>query len=187
MMRPGLEDMDERTDKMISINKVQLLGNLAREPEIKETANGKFARLVIATSRRYRDRETGEMKSAAQFHDVVVFNDRFLSVIENYCNKGTQVFVEGALESRSWTDSSNQKRYSTEVVLRAFGSEFQFGNRPSGQSGGQGDNATDRSAGSENSEDRASAGHDEPGQIGDHRSASGFDDFDDDDGSDLPF
>jgi len=124
---------------MISINKVQLCGNLTRDPEIRETANGKMARISLATNRRYRDRETKEVKEQVQFHDVVIFQERLVETVEKYCQKGTQVLVEGALEHRSYADKDGNKRYVSEVVLRSFNSDLQLGTRPGEGSGGGSD------------------------------------------------
>lgn len=119
---------------MLSINKVHIIGNLTRDPEIKETANGRLARLGVATNRRYRDKD-GQMQDATQYHDVVVFQDRLISVIEDYCQKGTQVSVEGTLEHRSYEDKDGIKRNVSEIVIRPYGGEFQLGNRPGGSDG----------------------------------------------------
>lgn len=122
---------------MISFVKVIAVGNLTRDPEIKSTDRGKFARLSIATNRRYRDRNTNEIKELPQYHNVVVFNERLIeAVIEPHCRKGQQVHIEGALETRSWDDEAGNKRYATDIVLRAFNGELQLGSRPNGNSGG---------------------------------------------------
>lgn len=128
---------------MVSINKVQLLGNLTKDPEIKETANGKLARLSLATNRRYRDKE-GQMQDATQYHDIVVFQERLVEVIESYCEKGTQIFVEGSLEHRSYDDRDGNRKYVSEVVIRPYGGELQLGNRAQGGEGGGGNRDSGR-------------------------------------------
>lgn len=126
---------------MLSVNKVTLIGNLTRDPEIKDTSGGKLARFAVATSRRYRDRD-GAMQDSTQFHDVVVFNDRLVDLVDSYCVKGTQVMIEGSLEHRSYDDKDGNKRYVSEVVIRAYGGDIQLGNRPQGQ--GDEDRGSDR-------------------------------------------
>lgn len=143
---------------MISINKVQLCGNLTRDPEIKESANGKFAKLSIATNRRFRDRE-GQMQDAVQYHDVVVFQERLVTVIESYCEKGTQVLVEGSLEHRSYDDKDGIKRYISEVVIRPYGGELQLGSRAQG-----GNSEGGRSEGARNEGGRSEGGRSEGGR-----------------------
>ena len=139
---------------MLSINKVHIIGNLTRDPEIKETANGRLARLGVATNRRYRDKETNEWVDATQFHDVVVFQDRLIDVIENYCVKGTQVSVEGTLEHRSYEDKDGIKRNVTEIVIRPYGGEFQLGQRAGG---------SDREGGGGRNEERSGGRNDDRG------------------------
>lgn len=133
---------------MISFIKVIAVGNLTRDPEIKSTERGKFARLSIATNRRYRDRDTNEMKDIVQYHSVVVFNERLIeAVIEPHCRKGQQVHIEGTLETRSWDDNGT-KRYATDIVLRAFNGDLQLGSRPNGNGGqGGGEERQDKSLG----------------------------------------
>ena len=106
---------------MSSVNKVILVGNLGRDPEIRSTQNGRrIANLSIATSEKWRDKNSGEAKESTQWHKVVIFNDRLSDVCEKYLRKGSKVYVEGALETRKWEDQSGQEKYSTEVVLREF-------------------------------------------------------------------
>lgn len=138
---------------MLSINKVHIIGNLTRDPEIKDTANGRLARLGVATNRRYRDKD-GQMQDATQFHDVVVFQERLIDVIENYCEKGTQVSVEGTLEHRSYDDKDGIKRNVTEIVIRPYGGEFQLGNRAGGAGGGDRDGGRGSDRGGNRGNDR---------------------------------
>lgn len=105
-----------------SVNKVILIGNLGRDPEIRSTQNGgKVANLSIATSESWRDRSSGERRERTEWHRVVVFSEGLIRIIENYLRKGSKVYVEGALQTRKWTDQQGQERYTTEVVLQNFG------------------------------------------------------------------
>ena len=107
---------------MNSLNKVCLLGNVGRDPEVRSTADGKrIVNLAIATSETWRDRVSGERKERTEWHRVVIFNERLAEIAEKYLGKGRQVYLEGTLQTRKWTDQSGQDRYSTEVVLPAFG------------------------------------------------------------------
>lgn len=106
-----------------SVNKVILVGNLGRDPEIRTTQDGKeIANLTLATSESWKDRNTGERREKTEWHRVVVFNDGLIGVIKNYLHKGSKVYVEGSLQTRKWTDQSGVEKYSTEVVLQGFGS-----------------------------------------------------------------
>ncbi len=104
-----------------SVNKVILVGNLGRDPEIRTTQDGtRVANLSLATSESWRDKNTGERKERTEWHRIVVFNERLVDVIEKYVKKGAKLYIEGALQTRKWTDNSGQERYSTEVVLQNF-------------------------------------------------------------------
>ena len=106
-----------------SVNKVILVGNLGRDPEIRTTQDGKeIANLTLATSESWRDRNTGERREKTEWHRIVVFNDGLVGVIKNYLHKGSKIYIEGALQTRKWTDQSGVEKYSTEVVLQGFGS-----------------------------------------------------------------
>lgn len=108
-----------------SVNKVMLIGNLGRDPEVKTMQNGaKVCNLSIATSETWKDKASGERKEKTEWHRVVVFNENIINVCENYLKKGAKVFVEGQLETRKWTDQAGAEKYSTEVVLRAFRGEL---------------------------------------------------------------
>ncbi|WVJ71683.1 single-stranded DNA-binding protein [Paracoccus marcusii] len=105
-----------------SVNKVILVGNLGRDPEIRSFQNGgKVANLRIATSENWKDRTTGERKERTEWHTVAIFNEGLVGVVERYLKKGSKVYVEGQLETRKWQDQSGQDRYSTEIVLRGIG------------------------------------------------------------------
>lgn len=106
---------------MSSVNKVILLGNLGADPEVRSFQNGNRAcNFRIATSERWKDRETGEKRERTEWHTVAIFNDGLVKVAENYLRKGSKVFIEGQIETRKWQDQSGNDRYSTEIVLRPY-------------------------------------------------------------------
>jgi single-strand DNA-binding protein len=108
-----------------SVNKVILVGNLGRDPEVRHTQDGqKIVHLALATSERWRDRNTGEQRDRTEWHRVVIFNERLGEIAEKYLAKGRQVYLEGQLQTRKWTDQSGQERYTTEVVLQRFRGEL---------------------------------------------------------------
>lgn len=107
------------------LNQVTLIGNLGRDPEIRTTQDGKeIATLTIATSERWKDKNTGEQKEQTEWHRVVVFNDGLVKVIRQYYKKGMKLFVQGSLQTRKWTDKDGVEKYSTEIVLKAFNSQL---------------------------------------------------------------
>ena len=111
---------------MAGINKVIILGRLGRDPEVRNFQNGgKVVNLRIATSERYKDRE-GNQQERTEWHSVAIFNDRLGDVAEKYLRKGSEVYIEGQLETRKWQDQSGQDRYTTEVVLRQYRGELQL-------------------------------------------------------------
>jgi len=121
-----------------SVNKVILIGNLGRDPEIRSTNDGtRVANMSVATSESWRDKASGERKERTEWHRVVVFNDRLVDIIEKYLKKGSKVYLEGALQTRKWTDQSGQEKYTTEVVLQKFRGELTMldGARSGGDSG----------------------------------------------------
>jgi single-strand DNA-binding protein len=106
-----------------SVNKVILVGNLGKDPEIRRTQDGRpIANLSIATSETWRDKGTGERKEKTEWHRVVIFNEGLCKVAEQYLKKGAKVYIEGQLQTRKWTDQSGAEKYSTEVVLQGFNS-----------------------------------------------------------------
>jgi single-strand DNA-binding protein len=108
-----------------SVNKVILVGNLGRDPEIRSTQDGtRVANLSLATSENWRDKNTGERREKTEWHRVVVFNERIVEVAEKYLHKGSKIYVEGQLQTRKWTDQSGQEKYTTEVVLQRFRGEL---------------------------------------------------------------
>ncbi len=120
-----------------SVNKVILVGNLGRDPEIRTTNDGtKVANLSLATSESWRDRNSGERRERTEWHRVVIFNDRLVDVVEKYLNKGSKIYIEGQLQTRKWTDRDGQERYTTEVVLQRFRGELTMLDGRSGGGGG---------------------------------------------------
>jgi len=110
-----------------SVNKVILVGNLGRDPEIRSMQNGgRVCNLSVATSETWNDKQSGERREKTEWHRVVIFDDRLVDVCEKYLRKGRKVFVEGQLQTRKWQDQSGQDRYSTEVVLQRFRGELQI-------------------------------------------------------------
>jgi single-strand DNA-binding protein len=104
-----------------SVNKVILVGNLGRDPEIRNTQDGReIANLSLATSESWRDKTTGERREKTEWHRVVIFNDNLVNVTKNFLRKGSKVYLEGALQTRKWTDQSGQEKYSTEIVLQGY-------------------------------------------------------------------
>lgn len=122
-----------------SVNKVILVGNLGRDPEVRSFQNGgKVCNLRIATSENWKDRNTGERRERTEWHSVAIFSEPLAKIAEQYLKKGSKVYIEGQLETRKWQDQSGQDRYSTEVVLRPFRSELTLldGRGDSGGGGG---------------------------------------------------
>ena len=120
-----------------SVNKVILVGNLGKDPEVRSTNDGtKVASLSVATSENWKDRTTGEKRERVEWHRVVIFNDRLVEIAERFLKKGSKLYLEGALQTRKWTDNSGAERYTTEVVLQKFRGELTLlgdpttGNRP---------------------------------------------------------
>ena len=104
-----------------SVNKVILVGNLGRDPDVRTMQNGKkVCTLSLATTDSWKDKETGEKKDKTEWHRIVVFNDGLVGVLENYLKKGAKIYVEGSLQTRKWTDDSGTEKYTTEVVLGIF-------------------------------------------------------------------
>ena len=121
-----------------SVNKAILVGNLCRDPEVRTTqAGGKIVNLTVATSERWKDQQSGEQKERTEYHRVVIFNERIADVAEKYCRKGGKVYIEGALQTRKWTDQSGQEKFTTEVVLAKFRGELVLlSSAGGGESGG---------------------------------------------------
>jgi single-strand DNA-binding protein len=126
-----------------SVNKVILIGNLGRDPEIRSTQNGtRIANLSLATSESWRDRTSGERKERTEWHRVVIFDEKLVEVVEKFLKKGAKIYVEGALQTRKWTDQTGVEKYTTEVVLQRFRSELtMLDGRGEGGGGGSGGGA----------------------------------------------
>ena len=104
-----------------SLNRATLIGNLTRDPESRTMQNGnKVCNLNVATNEKWRDKQSGEMQERAEFHRVVIFDDKIADVCEKYLKKGSKVFLEGQIQSRKWTDQSGVEKYTTEIVLQKF-------------------------------------------------------------------
>ena len=157
-----------------SVNKVILVGNLGRDPEVRHTQDGtKIVHLSVATSERWRDRSSGENRERTEWHRVVIFNERLGEVAEKYLAKGRTVYLEGQLQTRKWTDQSGQEKYTTEVVLQRFRGELTL-------LGGRGDDA---GFGGGSPDDDGRGGPSGGGGGGGGRKSSGYDDLDDE----IPF
>jgi single-strand DNA-binding protein len=127
-----------------SVNKVTLVGNLGKDPEVRKMQSGdSVVNFTLATSDTWRDKNTGERKEKTEWHNIVVFNEGIAKVAEQYLKKGMKVYVEGALQTRKWQDQSGQDRYTTEIVLQKYRGELQMldsrnegGSRDYGEGGG---------------------------------------------------
>jgi single-strand DNA-binding protein len=112
---------------MSSVNKVMLVGNVGKDPEIRRTQDGAIvASFSVATSERWKDKSSGERKERTEWHNVVVFNEQLAGVVEKFVKKGSKVYVDGALQTRKWTDKNGQDRFTTEIVLQKFRGEIQL-------------------------------------------------------------
>lgn len=110
---------------MGSVNKVIIVGNLGRDPEIRSMPNGdRIANFSVATSETWRDKSSGERKEKTEWHKVSVFNDNIVKVVENYIKKGSTVYIEGALQTRKWTDKDGFEKYTTEIVVGKFNGQL---------------------------------------------------------------
>ncbi len=157
-----------------SVNKVILIGNLGRDPEVRHTNDGMpIVNLSVATSEQWRDRTSGERRERTEWHRVVIFNERLGEVAQKYLHKGSKVYLEGQLQTRKWTDQQGQERYSTEVVMQRFRGELtMLDSRGDGGGDGGGGGGYDAPGGGSSSGGPASGG-----------SASGGGDLDDE----IPF
>ena len=131
-----------------SVNKVILIGNLGKDPEIRRTQDGRpIANLSVATSESWRDKNTGERKEKTEWHRVVIFNEGLCKIVEQYLKKGSKVYLEGQLQTRKWQDKDGNDKYSTEVVLQGFNSQLTMLDTRGG--GGGGAEASDDDFGSQ--------------------------------------
>jgi single-strand DNA-binding protein len=163
-----------------SVNKVILVGNLGRDPEIRSTQDGtRVANLSLATSESWRDKSSGERRERTEWHRVVVFNDRLVDICERFLKKGSKIYIEGALQTRKWTDQSGAEKYTTEVVLQKFRGELTMLDGRGGGGAGESDDA-----GGGFSDSSASSGPGGgPGRMGRAPAGAGGGDLDDD----IPF
>ena len=108
-----------------SVNKVIVVGNLGKDPEIRSTNDGlKVASLSVATSDQWTDKQSGDRRQRTEWHRVVIFNDKLVEIAERFLKKGAKLYLEGALQTRKWTDNNGQERYTTEIVLQKFRGEL---------------------------------------------------------------
>jgi len=161
-----------------SVNKVILIGNLGKDPEVKSFANGgRVANFSIATSETWKDKISGERKERTEWHNIKIDNDNLIRVVEQYLRKGSKVYVEGQLQTRKWQDRDGNDRYTTEVVVGRFKGELELLDRREGGAGGGGSYGGGEDYGSAPA--RAPAG----GGMGGAKPSS----FDDDMDDDVPF
>ena len=146
-----------------SLNKVLLIGRLGADPEIKQMVNGKnVARLSLATSQSWKDKNTGEKKEKTEWHRVVVFNEGLVNVVQQYLKKGAQVYIEGQISTRKWKDEqSGQDKYSTEVVIQGYNSSLtMLGSGGGGGGGGISNETTPQQTGKNTDEGSQSTQND---------------------------
>jgi single-strand DNA-binding protein len=123
-----------------SVNKVILVGNLGRDPEVRQTQDGNpIVNLSLATSENWRDKASGERRERTEWHRVVIFNERLADVAQKFLRKGSKIYIEGQLQTRKWTDQDGRDRYSTEVVLQRFRGELTMLDSRGEGGGGGGD------------------------------------------------
>lgn len=170
-----------------SVNKVILVGNLGRDPEVRRTGNGDpIVNLRIATSESWRDKNSGERREKTEWHSVVIFNEQLGKIAEQYLKKGTKVYIEGALQTRKWQDQQGVEKYTTEIVLQRFRGEMTILDSRGG-GGGSGDSDDDQGRGGGDF-GRSSPMENRPAKAGGGASGSSgggsrYDDLDDD----IPF
>jgi len=152
---------------MSSLNQVQLIGNLGADPEVRNLpSGGKVVNLSIATSERWRDKNTGEQREKTEWHRVVIFSEAIGKVAETYLKKGSKVYLQGALQTRKWQDQSGADKYSTEVVLQGFNCQLKMlDSKPTGDGSGQRDSGGGQS--SQQSSQRPQASRPEPAGMDD--------------------
>lgn len=118
-----------------SVNKVILIGNVGKDPEIRRTNDGRsIANLTVATSESWKDKATGERKEKTEWHRVAIFNEQLCKIVESYVKKGSKVYLEGALQTRKWTDQNGNEKYATEIVLQGFNGVLTLMDGPSQKS-----------------------------------------------------
>ena len=161
-----------------SVNKVILIGNLGRDPEVRTFGNGgKVCNLRIATSETWRDKNSGERREKTEWHSVAIFNEGLVRIAEQYLKKGSKVYLEGQLQTRKWQDQSGADRYSTEVVLQGFnGTLTMLDGRDGPQGGGGGGGGGDYGGGYEDRDGGRSGGGSSGGGGGGYGGGSDLDD-----------
>lgn len=170
---------------MAGVNKVILVGNLGKDPELKSFANGgSVVRFPLATSETWRDKQSGERKEKTEWHNVAIFNENLGKIASQYLRKGSKVYLEGSLETRKWQDQQGQDRYTTEIILKAFRGELTLLDGPGG---GGGDGGQDGRS-SRDSGDYGARSSGSSGGYGSTSAAAGRPPaFDDDLNDDVPF
>ncbi|MEO1329812.1 MAG: single-stranded DNA-binding protein [Pseudomonadota bacterium] len=171
-----------------SVNKVILIGNLGRDPEVRSFQNGgQVCNLRIATSENWKDRNTGERKERTEWHTVAIFSEPLVRVAQQYLRKGSKVYIEGQLETRKWQDQNGQDRYSTEVVLRPYRSELTMldGRGDGGGGGGGGGSMGYDQGGGRMDHDDGGSGHGGGGRGGQSGGQGGS--FNNDLDDEIPF
>ena len=169
-----------------SVNKVILVGNLGRDPETRTfPSGGKVVNLRIATSEKWRDRNSGESRERTEWHNVVIFNDNLAKVAEQYLKNGAKAYIEGQLQTRKWQDQSGNDRYSTEVVIRGLNGTLTMLDGASGSGGGGGQRGGGYGGGSGGGSGGSGGGWNQGGggSGGSQGGGSNYDDLDDD----IPF
>jgi len=172
-----------------SINKVILVGNLGRDPEVRRTGNGDpIVSFSVATAEAWKDKATGERKERTEWHNVTIFNEALGKIAEQYCKKGTKVYLEGQLQTREYTDKDGNQRKATEVVLQRYRGELTLLDGRSRDGGGGGDDRVgygggQSSGGGGGGYSRPAAGGGRPAQVGSGGGGGRSDPIDDD----IPF
>lgn len=172
-----------------SVNKVTLIGNLGRDPEIRSLQNGsKVANLALATSETWKDRDSGERRERTEWHRITIFAEGLVGVAEKYLQKGSQIYVEGSLQTRKWQDQEGQDRYSTEIVVSPYrGTLVMLGSSQGGgaaaDSGRTGSRNGAGQRGSAEPADQDQAGQEPGGMYSDGQKGQSWDDMDDE----IPF
>lgn len=168
---------------MSSLNKVQIIGNVGQDPDVRTFQNGgKVCNLSVATSERWKDKATGEQRERTEWHRVAIFAEHAANFAEQYVRKGSRVYIEGKLETRKWQDQSGQDRYSTEIVIRPYGGEIIGLDKAPADRGQGGQRQGDRNDGAGYREGRDGGGYG-GGQGGYNAPAPGSSDMDDE----IPF
>jgi single-strand DNA-binding protein len=162
-----------------SVNKVILVGNVGKDPEIRRTQDGRpIANLSLATTESWRDKNSGERKDKTEWHRVVIFNENLCKVVEQYVKKGAKLYIEGQLQTRKWTDQSGAEKYSTEVVLQGYNGSLTMLDGRQGAGGGMQEGQSDYgggggSSGGGDSFGGGSGGYSEPKRVASKGGAKG--------------